>query len=121
MDFWIGFDEPSRSDRRAPNPPQGQWNHSGARIWIGGREIAPPHWKQPGLSKKDDEQPFVDEGYFFRPPVSVPLAAGWNRILVKAPHAPPDWKWMFTCVPVRLVGATAHEVEGLRFAPLPSP
>lgn len=116
VDFWIGFDEPSRSDRRAPNAPAGKWNHSGARIWIGDQEILPPVWKQPGLVKKDDENPFVDEGYFFRPPVRVALAEGWNRILIKAPHAAPDWKWMFTCVPVRLEGFRAREVEGLRFA-----
>lgn len=114
VDFWIGFDEPSRSDRRAPNAPAGKWNHSGARIWIGDQEILPPAWQQPGLVKKDDEQPFVDEGYFYRPPVQVTLAEGWNRILVKAPHAAPDWKWMFTCVPVKLEGEVAREVEGLK-------
>ena len=116
VNFWIGFDEPSRSDRRAPTAPAGKWNHSGARIWIGGREIPPPAWKQPGLAKGDDERPFVDEGYFYREPARVALAQGWNRILVKAPHAAPDWKWMFTCVPVQRDGPRVREVDGLRFA-----
>jgi hexosaminidase len=73
-------------------------------------------WTQPGLVKKDDEKPFVDEGYFYRQPVRVALAEGWNRILIKAPHAAPDWKWMFTCVPVTLDGDVAREVEGLKFS-----
>jgi hypothetical protein len=115
--FWIGFNEPSRSDRRVANPPSGQWDPSGSRIWINGKEIAPPAWKQPGLGSKDNEKPFVDEGYFYRPPVPVPLQQGWNRVLVKAPRTGADWKWMFTCVPVQVVGETAHEVEGLRFEP----
>lgn len=119
VDFWIGFDEPSRSDRRAPNAPSGKWNHSGGQIWIDAREIPPPVWKQPGLARKDDERPFDDEGYFYRPPVPVALRAGWNRVLVKAPHAAPDWKWMFTCVPVSIHDGRVSEVDGLRFAAKP--
>lgn len=116
VDFWIGFNGPSRSDRRMPSAISGKWSASGGRIWIGGREIPPPAWKQPGLGSNASEKPFVDEDYFYRPPVKVALQKGWNRILVKLPKDDKSWKWMFTCVPVRFVDGAAREVEDLKFS-----
>lgn len=121
VDFWIGFNGPSRSERRrgAPNPHQGQWSNVHSAIWINNKPINPPVWKQPGLGD-DPETPFVDEDYFYRAPVRVHLKAGWNKILVKAPKAPPAWKWMFTCVPIQREGTRATEVKGLRFSTTPN-
>ena len=116
--FWIGFNEQSRSGgrRAGPNPAQRQWSIVTSKVWINGREVPPPVWRQPGVSGSP-EIPFVDENYFYREPVRVRLRKGANTILVKAPHArPPAWKWMFTCVPVAWDGKQTREVEGLEFA-----
>lgn len=118
--FWIGFNGPSRSDRRGgPNPQQGEWSTTGSRLWINDAEIAPPVWKQPGAVKGGVEAPFVDEDYFYRTPTPVALKQGWNKILVKAPRSERTWKWMFTCVPVSVTPHGVREVEGLRFATTP--
>ena len=118
--FWIGFNGPSRSDRRGgPNPSQGEWSTTGSRLWVNDTQVAAPVWKQPGAVKGGTEAPFVDEDYFYRPPTEVALKQGWNKILVKAPRSSKTWKWMFTCVPVSVYGNAVREVEGLRFAVKP--
>lgn len=118
--FWIGFNGPSRSDRRGgPNPAPGQWSTTGSRLWVNDAEVAPPVWKQPGAVKGGIEAPFVDEDYFYRPPTPISLKSGWNKILVKAPKARNTWKWDFTCVPVSVQGDSVREVEGLRFSLTP--
>jgi len=118
--FWIGFNGPSRSDRRGgPNPQPGEWSTTGSRLWVDGAEVRPPKWQQPGPVKGGVEAPFVDEDYFYREPSRVALQQGWNKILVKAPRSATTWKWMFTCVPVVVNGDTVREVEGLRFAAQP--
>jgi len=118
--FWIGFNGPSRSDRRGgPNPAQGQWSTTGSRLWVNDGEIPPPVWKQPGAVKGGTEAPFVDEDYFYRPPTPVALNQGWNKILIKAPRRATTWKWVFTCVPVAVKAEGVREVEGLRFATNP--
>jgi hypothetical protein len=118
--FWIGFNGPSRSSRRnQPNPSQGQWSTAGSKVWVNDREVAPPVWKQPGAVPNSSETPFVDEDYFYRPPVSVPLRAGWNKVLIKAPKGERTWNWMFTCIPVRVEEGRVREVDGLRFATNP--
>lgn len=118
--FWIGFNGPSRSDRRGgPNPVQGEWSTTGSRLWVNDASVAPPVWQQPGAVKGGVEAPFVDEDYFYRPPTPVALKQGWNKILVKAPRSEKTWKWMFTCVPVAVNGNNVREVDGLRFASEP--
>lgn len=118
--FWIGFNGPSRSDRRnGANPTQGEWSTTGSRIWINDAEIPAPKWRQPGVIQSPNETPFVDEDYFYREPTSVALKQGWNKLLVKAPRSEKTWKWMFTCVPVAVNGNIVREVEGLRFATQP--
>ena len=118
--FWIGFNGPSRSDRRGgPNPAQGQWSTTGSRVWVNDSPLAPPVWKQPGVVKGGAETPFVDEDYFYRDPLPVVLKQGWNKILVKAPRSSTTWKWMFTCVPVAVEQGRVREVAGLRFASNP--
>ena len=119
--FWIGFNGPSRSDRRGgPNPKQGEWSTTGSSLWVNDEEIPPPNWKQPGAVKGGTEAPFVDEDYFYRDPTRVALKEGWNKILVKAPRSTKTWKWMFTCVPVAVNVGSVREVEGLRFETSPT-
>ncbi|MBP8606214.1 MAG: beta-N-acetylhexosaminidase [Phycisphaerae bacterium] len=120
MHFWIGFNGYSRSDRRrgAPNPAQGQWSNVHSAVWVNDQPVGPPVWKQPDAGTSL-EIPFVDEDYFYRPPVRIKLRAGWNKILIKAPKAPPAWKWMFTCVPVEWDGRRAVEAKGLVFSTAP--
>ena len=117
VDFWIGFNEHSRSGgrRAGPNPEQGQWSVVHSKVWINDEAVAPPKWQQPGLTEKTAEIPFVDELYMSRKPVKVHLRKGANKLLVKVPHGKPAWKWSFTCVPVAWDGERVREVEGLRF------
>ena len=118
--FWIGFNGPSRSNRHGePNPKQGDWSTTGAKVWIDDRAVSPPVWKQPGPVADVEETPLVDEDYFYRPPTMVHLKAGWNKILIKAPKGEKTWNWLLTCVPVEVDGDRVREVEGLRFSTQP--
>lgn len=112
--FWINFNGPSRSGRDSPNPDKGLWSNTGSQVWVNGREVPAPDWKQPG--KQTSEVPFVDEDYFYRDPTPVPLEQGWNRILIRHPRTAGIRKWMFTCVPVVVEGGLVREVPDLRFA-----
>lgn len=114
--FWIGFNGPSRSSRREPGSPAGEWSASSAKVWVNDHEVPPPAWKQPGLFKGAEEVPFVDEDCFYRAPTPVALSKGWNKILIRVPKAGAAWKWMFTCVPVRENGVTVREADDLKFA-----
>lgn len=100
---WIGFNSPSTSDRRAGPVIAGKWSCGDGKVWVNGKEIQPPDWKNAGYLPKvmwDDERPFANEGYACREPSAIRLHKGWNRVLVKAPRAKGDWKWMFTFVPL---------------------
>jgi hypothetical protein len=118
---WIGFNAWSRSSGRSrggPTPMAGEWNRSHAAVWVNGRSVPAPDWKQPGLGGKESEEiPLVDEDYFYRAPARIQLREGWNDVLVKAPHNG-EWKWVFTFIPVREtgVGFNAREVPGLRYS-----
>jgi hypothetical protein len=75
--FWIGFNGPSRSNRRGlPNPSRGEWSTAESQIWINDLELPPPEWKRPGKLADPPETPFVDEDYFYRPPTHVKLQSG---------------------------------------------
>jgi hexosaminidase len=118
--FWIGFNGPSRSNRRQqPNPQQGEWSTVGSKVWVNDQAVAPPVWKQPGRVADLVETPLVDEDYFYRPPTLVALRAGWNKILIKAPKGDKTWNWQFTCVPVWVDGDRVREVKELRFSTNP--
>lgn len=104
-DFWIGFNNISRSPA-TNSPPVGKWDDKESRLWVNGKQIDPPQWKRAG-QKGHPEIPLVDEGYEFREPTSIPLKKGWNTVLLKLPIGSfkgPDWqnpvKWMFTFVRV---------------------
>lgn len=105
QDFWIGFNNLSRS--YASNSPEaGSWDNRMSQVWINDRLISAPVWKQAG-AVGDLEKPLVDEGYEYRVPAKITLKKGWNKILVKLPVGSfkgIDWKnpekWMFTVVPL---------------------
>ena len=120
QDFWIGFQGWSRSGGRrvGPFPDQGQWHTTHPKIWVNDLEIAPPVWKQPNLKTKTDEIPFIDEDYFFREPTKIQLKKGWNTVLLKIPQDNNSWKWMFTCVPVKIENGQPKEVKDLKFRPV---
>ena len=102
-DFWIGFNNISRSPA-TDSPPQDAWDNKNSAVWVNGELINPPHWLH-GNQKGNAEIPLVDEGYEYREPVKIFLKKGWNRVLVKAPVGSfkgKDWqnpvKWMFTFI-----------------------
>lgn len=118
QDFWIGFQGWSRSGGRrgGPFPAQGQWHSTNPKIWVNDLEVMPPVWKQPNIEEKSDEIPFIDEDYFYRTPTKVTLKKGWNKVLLKIPQGVNSWKWMFTCVPVKIKKDGVKEVNELKYS-----
>jgi hexosaminidase len=103
-DFWIGFNNLSRS-YTSDSPKAGTWDDRSSQVFVNDRLIPPPAWKQAGL-KGNMERPLVDEGYEYRKPTKILLKKGWNKVIVKLPIGSfkgKDWqnpeKWMFTVVP----------------------
>ena len=110
MPAWIGFHTSSRSDRRgAFTFHQGEWHAAKPWIRVNGTFIAPPEWENAAPMVKNDETPFTNEDYFYRPPSVIRLKQGWNEVLLKIPHRKSDWKWMFTFAPV-------GDTTGLRYS-----
>lgn len=103
-DFWIGFNNLSRSTA-TDSPPAGAWDNKGSTVWVNGLLIKPHAWARGG-QKGTPEIPLTDEGYEYREPTRILLQKGWNTILLKLPvgsfTGPPQnpVKWMFTCMQV---------------------
>lgn len=104
-DFWIGFNNLSRSPA-TDSPPADGWDNKGSAIWVNGKLIPSPKWRRGG-QKGHSEIPLTDEGYEYRKATKIVLQKGWNTVLIKAPVGSfkgKDWqnpvKWMFTFVPV---------------------
>lgn len=104
-DFWIGFNNLSRSPA-TDSQPVGAWDNKASSVWVNGKLVSPPHWIRGG-EKGNSEMPLMDEGYEYRQPTKILLQQGWNTVLVKCPVSifkGKDWqnpvKWMFTFVPV---------------------
>lgn len=112
---WISFNTTSSSDNRAGVAKAGNWNANPlCNIWINGQRIDPPKWQNPGKSGK--EFAFTNEIYTSRPPTTITLKKGWNKVLVKsAPH----WKWVFSFSPVQEQAGSVREVDGLRYSATP--
>ena len=88
----------SRSDGRTRDVAlvPGKWNGKGAEIYLNGKPVPPPQWKQPGLQGRGTiEKPLVDEPWMVREPVRVQLKKGRNELLIKLPRK--GWKWSATC------------------------
>lgn len=73
----------SRSESDIP-PPQGAWDYKMSRVWINGKEIAPPRWSNEHTNRSN-EQPLGNENAASREPIPLKLHTGWNAILVKLP------------------------------------
>lgn len=104
-DFWIGFNNLSRS-YATDSPPIGAWDNKNSAVWVNGKIISSPVWKRGG-QKGQLEIPLVDEGYEYRAPTKISLNKGWNTVVIKAPVGSfigNDWqnpvKWEYTFVPV---------------------
>lgn len=109
---WISFNTTSSSDNRANVAQMGHWNgNQKCNIWINGKRIKPPAWRNPG--KKGKEFAFTDEIYTSRKPTKIKLKEGWNSVLIKCS---PSWKWVFSFSPVENNGSSYSEVEGLKYS-----
>ncbi|MEP7144512.1 MAG: family 20 glycosylhydrolase [Ferruginibacter sp.] len=104
-DFWIGFNNFSRSTA-TDSPPVGEWDNKNSAVWVNAKLIEPPHWQRGG-QKGEAEIPLFDEGYEYREPTKIFLQKGWNAVLIKAPVGSfkSDWqnpvKWMFTFIQLK--------------------
>ncbi|CAN5437575.1 hypothetical protein BH20BAC1_BH20BAC1_00350 [soil metagenome] len=103
QDFWIGFNNLSRSPA-TDSPKPGTWDDHQSEVWVNGNIIDPSKWQRGG-QKGNSEIPLIDEGYEYREPTKILLHKGWNTVLIKAPVGSfkgKDWqnpvKWMFTFV-----------------------
>ncbi len=100
--------------------PQGQWDYYNSKVWINGTAINPPVWQNTHTSKSN-EITLKNENFTARPPISVTLQQGWNKVLIKLPNngfsnsAVRLMKWMYTFVFVTPDGKNA--VEGLIYSP----
>lgn len=104
-DFWIGFNNFSRS-YITDSPPQDGWDNKGSAVWVNGELISPPVWKRPE-QKGNSEIPLIDEGYEYRTPTKIQLQKGFNTVLLKIPvgslkgkDSQNPVKWMFTFAPL---------------------
>jgi len=106
-----GFETAARSNRRSGGIPQnGKWDANGGAIFINGAELAGPVWNNPGGNRylkatwetPANEIPFTgEEFYWSRPPATISLKKGWNRIVVRVPRAYKEQNWNFAFVPVK--------------------
>lgn len=115
----VEFQNYSRSVNDVP-PPPGHWDYRGSRIWLNDRELLPPEWtNSPDVRSTEVDQ--GNENCTARPPLSVHLNRGWNKVFMKLPvgrfTTPEIWlvKWAFTAVFVTPDGR--HAVEGLVYSP----
>lgn len=117
--LWVGFQNYGRSEKDlAPLP--GKWDYKESRIWLNDEEIQSPLWTATHRIKSN-ETPLGNENFETRPPVSVRLQKGWNKVFLKLPvgkFSSPEVrleKWMFTTVFVTSDGQKA--VDGLIYSP----
>lgn len=117
--LWAEFQNYSRSENDLP-PLQGKWDYKESRIWVNNQEIMPPVWSATHRVKSS-EIALGNENCVARPPLSVHLNKGWNKVLLKLPVGKFKTeevrlvKWMFTAVFVTPDGERA--VEGLIYSP----
>lgn len=112
----IEFQNYGRSEQD-PAPAAGEWDRKGSRVWLNGKEIKAPNWKNAGKSIHN-EADLLDENFSARPPIRVKLRKGWNKVMLKLPYVNAGVrlnKWMFTFVLTDTEGRNA--VEGLIYSP----
>ncbi|MDD6891178.1 MAG: family 20 glycosylhydrolase [Bacteroidales bacterium] len=114
----LEFQNYSRSESDLP-PRPGTWDYKGSRAWLNGTELLPPVWENTH-TERTNELPLRNENCTSRPPLSVTLEKGWNRLFLKLPvgrFRQPETrlvKWMFTAVFVTPDGQ--HALEGITYS-----
>lgn len=123
---WIGFETAARSTRLSAGiPAAGKWDANGGNVWVNHQPLPAPQWLQPGANRylthtwerPGNEIPFTDEEFFWsRPPATIPLQKGWNKILIRVPRSYKEQNWQCAFVPVK-AGPNGRWVEdmSLRF------
>lgn len=102
-------------------PPKNHWDRRGSRLWVNGKEIMPPVWKQPDTAIPQDHATLglTNENLTARHPAVVQLEKGWNKVFLKLPHANNGGtgrdKWQFTFVLTDPVGRNA--LKGIVYSP----
>ena len=111
----IGFETPLRANRVYTGiPNKGHWDANGGEIWLNGKALQSPKWKQAGWkpskqsgwgTKADQEIPWTkEELYWTRKPAVVHLKKGKNTIMIKVPSSTDYQNWMFTFIPLSMDG-----------------
>lgn len=102
-------------------PPAGEWDRRGSKLWVNGTEIAAPSWEQPNASIPQDHATsgLTNENLTARPVVQIQLKQGWNKVLMRLPHAAASGtgrdKWQFTFVLTDTEGKNA--LDGIVYSP----
>ena len=102
-------------------PPAGEWDRRGSKLWVNGQLIPAPAWDQPNVSIPQDNatQGLKNENLTARPVVQIQLKEGWNKVLMRLPHAAASGtgrdKWQFTFVLTDTEGRNA--LEGITYSP----
>lgn len=121
---WVDFKDLSKSGADA-TPPKGQWDYMQSKLWVNGENIPAPKWAYPCRPSGQLEAPLVDEGFYYRPPLTIQVKKGWNKVLVKLPMLSfdplLDWqvppKWMFTFIPVNKEEGINYVASDVKFKP----
>lgn len=102
-------------------PKAGHWDRRGSRIWLNDKEIPAPKWEQTDcdIPQDDAEKGLKNENLTARPVTPLHLRKGWNKVLLKLPHADNGGtkrdKWQFTFVITDTEGNNA--LDGLTYSP----
>ena len=103
------------------SPTVGKWDRRGSQVWVNGVPVPAPFWKRVDTKILQDqaEDGLTNENFTSRPPVPVKLKKGWNKVLLKLPHANNGGtgrdKWQFTFVLTTPNGKDA--APGLIYSP----
>ncbi len=117
--LWASTQDYSRSESDLA-PQKGKWDYRESKIFINDKEIIPPIW-QNVHTEKSNEITLKNENFTARPPLSILLNKGWNKVLLKLPigkFSSPEvrlQKWMFTFIFVTMDGK--NEFPGLIYSP----
>lgn len=85
----------------------GEWFNQSPQFFVNDKSIPAPKWQ---VNNRKDEEPYLDENYWFRAPTMVNFQKGWNKILVKSPTTNAR-RWMFTFVPITTPDAAGFAVD----------
>jgi hypothetical protein len=126
--FMVGFESLTRANRRSGGiPAQGKWDGNGGSVWINGKELTPPVWKNPGQWRFEkatwgqpaNEIPITDEEqYWCREPIRVELKKGDNLVLMRIPFTYAQQSIQGICAPVKKVGNRWIEDESMGNTPV---